>query len=192
MENKKRLNLIIGFIYILYTISTILFLKEKKLLELGIVAFCIAATFILGLGNKKLNKLIDDSIYLNLVFFIMVASLLGSCFKFYSINYYDDFLHLYSGVLSCNVAYLIIKYFNSKDAIKNMNKIFIIIFLFMFTMGVASLWEIMEFSLDNLLGMNTQVGGLKDTMIDIIDALIGVLISIPYFTNKIKNRYISN
>ena len=69
------------------------------------------------------------------------------------------------------------------------NKVFVMIFLFMFTMGVASLWEIMEFSLDNILGTHTQIGGLEDTMIDMVDALIGAIISIPYFIRKMSDKH---
>lgn len=190
MRKREKKKWIIDFIYIVYMASIIWFLKERKLFEFGIVVFCIVSTLILGIVNKKVNKLLDNSTYINLVIFIMVSSLLGSCFKFYSINHYDDFLHLYSGVLSCNIAYLIIRYFNNEENIKMVNKVFIIIFLFMFTMGVASLWEIMEFSLDNILGTHTQIGGLEDTMIDMVDALIGAVISIPYFIRKLSDEYI--
>ena len=190
MRKREKKKWIIDFIYIVYMASIIWFLKERKLFEFGIVVFCIVSTLILGIVNKKVNKLLDNSIYINLVIFIMVSSLLGSCFKFYSINHYDDFLHLYSGILSCNVAYLIIRYFNNEENIKMVNKVFVMIFLFMFTMGVASLWEIMEFSLDNILGTHTQIGGLEDTMIDMIDALIGAIISIPYFIRKLSDEYI--
>ena len=190
MRKREKKKWIIDFIYIVYMASIIWFLKERKLFEFGIVVFCIVSTLILGIVNKKVNKLLDNSIYINLVIFIMVSSLLGSCFKFYSINHYDDFLHLYSGILSCNVAYLIIRYFNNEENIKMVNKVFVMIFLFMFTMGVASIWEIMEFSLDNILGTHTQIGGLEDTMIDMVDALIGAVISIPYFIRKLSDEYI--
>ena len=189
MRKREKKKWIIDFIYIVYMASIIWFLKERKLFEFGIVVFCIVSTLILGIVNKKVNKLLDNSIYINLVIFIMVSSLLGSCFKFYSINHYDDFLHLYSGILSCNIAYLIIRYFNNEENIKMVNKVFVIIFLFMFTMGVASLWEIMEFSLDNILGTHTQIGGLEDTMIDMVDALIGAIISIPYFIRKMSDKH---
>ena len=189
MRKRETKKSIIDFIYIVYMASIIWFLKERKLFEFGIVVFCIVSTLILGIVNKKVNKLLDNSIYINLVIFIMVSSLLGSCFKFYSINHYDDFLHLYSGILSCNVAYLIIRYFNNEENIKMVNKVFVMIFLFMFTMGVASLWEIMEFSLDNILGTHTQIGGLEDTMIDMVDALIGAIISIPYFIRKMSDKH---
>ena len=189
MRKREKKKWIIDFIYIVYMASIIWFLKERKLFEFGLVVFCIVSTLILGIVNKKVNKLLDNSIYINLVIFIMVSSLLGSCFKFYSINHYDDFLHLYSGILSCNVAYLIIRYFNNEENIKMVNKVFVMIFLFMFTMGVASLWEIMEFSLDNILGTHTQIGGLEDTMIDMVDALIGAIISIPYFIRKMSDKH---
>lgn len=189
MRKREKKKWIIDFIYIVYMASIIWFLKERKLFEFGIVVFCIVSTLILGIVNKKVNKLLDNSIYINLVIFIMVSSLLGSCFKFYSINHYDDFLHLYSGILSCNVAYLIIRYFNNEENIKMVNKVFVMIFLFMFTMGVASLWEIMEFSLDNILGTHTQIGGLEDTIIDMVDALIGAIISIPYFIRKMSDKH---
>ena len=189
MRKREKKKWIIDFIYIVYMASIIWFLKERTLFEFGIVVFCIVSTLILGIVNKKVNKLLDNSIYINLVIFIMVSSLLGSCFKFYSINHYDDFLHLYSGILSCNVAYLIIRYFNNEENIKMVNKVFVMIFLFMFTMGVASLWEIMEFSLDNILGTHTQIGGLEDTMIDMVDALIGAIISIPYFIRKMSDKH---
>lgn len=189
MRKREKKKWIIDFIYIVYMASIIWFLKERKLFEFGIGVFCIVSTLILGIVNKKVNKLLDNSIYINLVIFIMVSSLLGSCFKFYSINHYDDFLHLYSGILSCNVAYLIIRYFNNEENIKMVNKVFVMIFLFMFTMGVASLWEIMEFSLDNILGTHTQIGGLEDTMIDMVDALIGAIISIPYFIRKMSDKH---
>ena len=189
MRKREKKKWIIDFIYIVYMASIIWFLKERKLFEFGIVVFCIVSTLILGIVNKKVNKLLDNSIYINLVIFIMVSSLLGSCFKFYSINHYDDFLHLYSGILSCNVAYLIIRYFNNEENIKMVNKVFVLIFLFMFTMGVASIWEIREFSLDNILGTHTQIGGLEDTMIDMVDALIGAIISIPYFIRKMSDKH---
>ena len=130
MRKREKKKWIIDFIYIVYMASIIWFLKERKLFEFGIVVFCIVSTLILGIVNKKVNKLLDNSIYINLVIFIMVSSLLGSCFKFYSINHYDDFLHLYSGILSCNVAYLIIRYFNNEENIKMVNKVFVMIYVY--------------------------------------------------------------
>ena len=43
----------------------------------------------------------------------------------------------------------------------------------MFSMGIASIWELIEFGLDRYLGFDCQAGGLTDTMFDILDCLIG-------------------
>ena len=192
MRDKKIMKCFLVVICTIYLASAIYFFKENEIQKIIIIGLCTIGSIVLNIINRKFNKLLDNGIYVNLIFFIFISVLLGTCFKFYDINYYDDFLHLYSGVITCNIAYLIIKYFNRDEDIKDMNIIFIIMFLFMFVMGVASMWEILEFTIDTLLGMHTQIGGLTDTMIDMIDALIGSIISIPYFTIKLKNKNISN
>ncbi|MDL0258489.1 hypothetical protein QQO98_10040, partial [Clostridioides difficile] len=78
----------------------------------------------------------------------------------------------------------IIKYFYTQREISKMSKVFLVIFLFMFSMGVASLWEIGEFLMDTFVGTTTQAGGLEDTMIDMVDALIGTIITIPFIVKK--------
>ena len=191
--DRKKINIFTLVICFIYVISAIYFLLKKDFASIGIIAFCIVVNIVLLICNKKLSRLVENNIYVILSLFVMFSSLLGSCFRFYDIiNHYDDFLHLWSGIISTNIAYLLIKYFIKKEWIKDINKIFIVIFLFMFTMGIGSLWEVMEFSLDTLFGMNTQIGGLKDTMIDIIDALVGGLVSIPYFLGKIKKNLSQN
>ncbi|SCH40845.1 MULTISPECIES: hypothetical protein [unclassified Romboutsia] len=192
MKNKKIIKCFLIVIYSIYLASSVYFFKENEMQKIITIGLCIIGTIALSIINIKYNKLLDNGIFVNLTFFIFISVLLGTCFKFYNINHYDDFLHLYSGIITCNIAYLIIKYFNNSENINNMNIIFIITFLFMFVMGIASMWEILEFTIDSLFGMHTQIGGLKDTMIDMIDALIGSIISIPYFTLKLKNKNISN
>lgn len=172
-------------LYILYLLSFILFLKNGEMEKLGITLFCLLSTIALYKINLNNKKLINDNLYIVLILFIMISSLLGSCYNFYDINHYDDFLHIWSGLISCSVAYSLLLFFNSNE-LKYMNKIFIIIYLFMFSMGVASLWEIIEFLLDTFIGTNMQVGGLKDTVIDMIDALIGSLVMIPIIMSSYK------
>lgn len=54
-------------------------------------------------------------------------------------------------------------------------------------MGFASICEIVEYSLDTIFKMNTQQGGLTDTMNDMIDALFGSIIMIVYYIKKYKH-----
>ena len=58
---------------------------------------------------------------------------------------------------------------------------FIAFFAFMFALGMGALWEIFEFSMDKIFGMNMQkpmfgdYSGLTDTMYDLIVDAIGAL-----------------
>ncbi len=186
MDKNKLTKYITLLLYIMYAFSASFFIKEKDFINIIIIVFCVVATIALVIINKKNKKLLSDKLYLVSALFIMISSLLGSCYKFYDINHYDDFLHIWSGLISCTVAFSLITFFYNEHQLKDLNKVFLIIFLFMFSMGVASLWEIAEFFLDTYFGMNMQVGGLKDTIIDMIDALVGTVIMIPFIIKKKK------
>ncbi|MEG1310794.1 MAG: hypothetical protein RR942_12660 [Romboutsia sp.] len=177
-------------LYFVYVYSAIYFLEKKEVGNVGISIVCLLGTSILYIVNKKYKNLVDKNLYIVLILFILFSSLLGTCYRFYDIiSNYDDFLHVWSGFISVSVAFSLLNFFNKQEVYK-MSKFFIVIFLFVFSMGVASLWEIIEFLVDEFLGMNTQVGGLTDTVVDMIDALIGSIIIIPFIiTNKLKNKY---
>ncbi|MCC0652732.1 hypothetical protein [Clostridioides sp. ES-S-0001-03] len=181
---NKLLKPITILLYIVYVLCAIFFATNRAFGNVGLVAISLIGTFILSILNRQNKRLLSNELYIVLVLFIMFASLLGTCFNFYGINYYDDFLHLWSGIISCIVAFSTIKYFYIQKDISKMSKIFLVIFVFMFSMGVASLWEIGEFLTDTFIGTTTQAGGLEDTMIDMVDALVGTIITIPFIIKK--------
>ena len=75
---------------------------------------------------------------------------------------FDDFLHFWSGFITVKIGFTIIKTIE----ISNFNsKLLVIILLFFFAMGFASICEIVEYSLDTIFKMNTQQGGLTDTIL---------------------------
>lgn len=185
--SKKCLNLAL---IIAYIFSTVYFFINKDIGSAAISIACLLGTIILYIVNQRNNKLIDNNLYIVLVLFILFSSLLGTCYRFYDIiNHYDDFLHVWSGFISVSAAFAILNYFIKDEVVIKMSKFFIAIYLFMFSMGVASLWEIMEFLLDTFCGLNTQAGGLTDTVVDMIDALVGSIIMVPIIIRKIKNKY---
>lgn len=184
MKKNKLTTIITWILYALYTGSIILFIQQRNMFNILICIVCILLTVFLQIINNRVKRIMNDQLYITMIGFIMISSLLGSCYGLYSINHYDDFLHVWSGFIACSFAYSVITFFN--DATQ-MNKIFIVIFLLMFSVAVAGFWEIGEFAMDSLIGTNTQIGGLTDTMIDMIDGLIGCVIMIPFVmmrTNK--------
>jgi hypothetical protein len=53
---------------------------------------------------------------------------------------------------------------------------FVALFAFMFAVGLGALWEIFEFGMDSLFGLNMQKSGLVDTMWDLIVDVAGALV----------------
>ena len=177
----KIFNIILRVIYVL---SGLYFLTiNLNLLNVLLCAFCFIGSLLLGyLRKKSIIRTYGLSIVSDL--FLFFSTILGTCYGFYGlINGYDDFLHVWSGFIAVAMAFNLLLITNKDDL--NVSKLFVIIYLFMFSMGVASLWEICEFSIDNLLGMNTQAGGLNDTMVDMIDGLIGTVIMILFYLKRI-------
>lgn len=187
MRNKNTTKYITILLLIIYLGSIAIFVKDKNTMNILIASICTVGTIILYFVHKKYTRLIDNNLYIVSALFVMISSLLGSCYGFYNINHYDDFLHLWSGLITVSIAFSIMTFFHSDNDLKKINKYFIIIYLFMFSMGVASLWEISEFLIDRFLGMNMQVGGLVDTMIDMIDALVGAIIMLPFIYKKLNS-----
>lgn len=139
---------------------------------------------------RKFSPKINDLIELIFLLFIFFAQLLGSILHFYGIIYwYDSFMHYISGILTSFLAVLLLVLFNKYD---EKDRVFNIIFIISITLMVAGLWEIFEFTADNLLGGDAQkvlTTGVTDTMKDIICALLGsILFSFCYLYECIKNK----
>ena len=113
--------------------------------------------------------------------FILFSSYLGSCFDFYGIvRHYDDIMHFLSGILAVLFGYDVFILLNSSSNSIIDRKI-IIVFAFCFSMTIAGLWEISEFSIDTFFATNMQVGGLTDTMYDMLNAFISSIITISFY-----------
>ena len=128
----KSISYINIILYDIYRFNWI-FAYTKSFGNVGLSLACLVGTFILSIFNKKYSVLLNNRLYVILVLFIMFSSLLGSCYRFYDIiNHYDDFLHTWSGFISVSVAYSLLISFNRDDVIKDINRYFIAIYLFVF------------------------------------------------------------
>lgn len=135
-----------------------------------------------------LNRFIklDDKDKLEFYIFIFIAEFLGcivNLFKY--ISWFDTLSHFVSGIYFFTIGLKLLKIMNKFD---EKNKIFNIVFAVAIALSSACIWEIFEFSIDNLFGMNLQHNidtGVVDTMEDIIACTLGSLISgIIYFLSK--------
>lgn len=98
-------------------------------------------------------------------------------------GYYDRFwwwdivLHIGSRFLLEILGFLLAYVLNEKEDIElDLYPKFIAFFAVVFAMGMGAVWEIFEFSMDQLFGMNMQKSGIVDTMWDLIVDGVGALI----------------
>lgn len=149
----KRIN------YLLLLLSLVMTIMSKNImLILLLIPLLILAIFI-GKWDKKL-----ELVYL---IFLFIAYALGYGLDLYNrVYHYDSVVHFIFGIVCSIYAIYVFDYLNRRN-----NKNFKSIFIVLFTLALAGLWEIVEFLIDIIFNSNMQ-RGLTDTMKDIICALI--------------------
>ena len=157
---------------IILTISTVL-----------IIWFLFSKTFI-----KK-----SKFTYYCILTFVFCSMYVWNILNIYRvIPFYDKVLHFISGILIGFIGFIIFMNFN-KENMKNINKVFLLMFVMSFSIALAGVWEIWEFTTDQSFGFNSQNASLIDTMLDMICGTIGGIISLVpvifYFRNK-KSKFI--
>jgi hypothetical protein len=98
-------------------------------------------------------------------------------------NYYERFwwwdilLHSSSGFLFGVFGFLSVWVLNEDPkAYLKLSPLFISVMSFSFSIMTGVLWEVFEFSMDQLFGLNMQKSGLVDTMWDLIVVCLGAFI----------------
>lgn len=185
----KYLTLTMNLLIIFYSISLIYFIFFGEVYQIAPCFCSLLITLFIRLVSKHFISVFSPILIFAIVVYTFFASYLGSSLDFYGIiNHYDDIMHSLSGVLSTLFGYDLFIILNSNVANINLNRRLIVMFVFCFSLAIGGLWEIAEFSIDNLLGTNMQVGGLTDTMIDMIDSLIASILTISIY-ELVKRSY---
>ena len=185
MKKQNIFSIIHITIYLIYASCIVYFVTVRNFRSIIVSILSLIGIIILIILNKKYKHLFGNLLVNTLIIFIAISILGGTCFDFYRFNHFDDVLHITSGFIGCMVARILF-YFSQNETDIPRKRIFFVIYMFMFSMGIASIWELIEFGLDRYLGFNCQAGGLTDTMFDILDCLIGSIIATIYYYFKIR------
>lgn len=151
--------------------------------------FCL---YIPLLIEKRLHINFPSNLFLLYLAFIFGSIFLGEIMRFYDlISSWDILLHTTSGVMLSAFLYFILE--NKAPYIK-FN--YLLFFSFCFAVAGGALWEIFEFSVDVILGTNTQTYALPngipfigqhalvDTMTDLIVDTLGSIFFIIFKLSK--------
>jgi len=141
------------------------------------VTLLILGTMVLStILPKKIHFKLPYEIELFTTFFIFSSLFLGELVEFYlKYWWWDILLHTTSTMALAIISFGIIMVLLNNDKIKTAPGM-IAIFSALIAIGIGGLWEIFEFSMDQIFGLNMQKSGLVDTMWDLIVATIGATI----------------
>lgn len=177
----RRLTLVIQFLLFIGLAGAI---WEQQWLNAVITTGIIIITLSPIFLAKKFNVHVPSVFQLMAIGFIFASIFLGEVHGYYTrFWWWDIALHITSGFLLGLTGFLLVYLLNESDSVHmQMQPGFVAFFAFMFAVGMGALWEIFEFSMDQLFGTNMQKpmfsdnSGLTDTMYDLIVDAIGALI----------------
>ena len=147
---------------------------------IGIILVTLGPFFL----AKLFRVFIPPEFVLVAIAFVFASLFLGEVHGYYTRYWWWDIaLHSGSGFLLGIVGFLLVHVLNETEEIGlHMKPGFVAFFAFLFAVGIGVLWEIFEFAMDQLFGMNMQKpmlndpSGLTDTMWDLIVDMLGALV----------------
>jgi len=175
----------------------------------------IAMLFVLRIPRFIKNKYhfdIPNLLDFVLISFAFCGFILGDVFNFYGkIPYWDSILHTFSGIVIAYIGFIVIEYLDKEYTIPiSISPMFMSIIVVSVALAIGAIWEIGEYTVDDLFHVNNQqfmastrstlyddkdiplVGheALNDTMKDLILDLGGAIVvaSIGYFHLEHKQK----
>lgn len=159
----KKILYVITMVLAVTNILVMFFFKDK--VDMGKRIFCfVQYTFMLlvlsapDLLKRWFKITIPLGLYIIIALFAFNALVLGEALNFYGkYPWWDSVLHFHSGVILPFVALWLINLIMEKNSkYIYMNKYFLSLFIIMFSLGTGAIWEICEYTSDELFHTNSQ------------------------------------
>jgi len=176
---------------------------EKQWLNALLIVGILLLSLLPHILNRRMQIYIPPQFEMLAILFVFASVFLGEIRNYYfRYWWWDTLLHASSGFLLGIFGFLLVYALNEEEHIEiHMKPRFVALFSFVFAVATGTIWEIFEFAMDGLLGLNMQKSGLTDTMWDlIVDTSGAALISLlgyfymwkseGYFLERWINRFI--
>ncbi|MCA9075863.1 MAG: hypothetical protein KDA93_12570 [Planctomycetaceae bacterium] len=153
-------------------------------------------TFLPAVLARQANVHVPPEFELLTIAFIFASLFLGEVRDYYNrFWWWDIVLHTTSGGLLGVLGLLLVYVLNETPHVDlHLRPGFVAFFAFCFALSVGTTWELFEFAMDQLFGMNMQKpmlgdpSGLTDTMFDLmVDAIGAFLISIAGYVYMVRD-----
>lgn len=174
MVLSKRVTLVLQFFLLL---GAVLAIFQGRWLPALTTAAIAGLTFLPAILGPRFRTRIPAEMELLAVAFLYASLFLGEVHGYYERYWWwDALLHTGSGFLLGILGFLLVHILNEHERVElHMKPGFVAFFAFLFAVGLGALWEIFEFAMDQMFGMNMQKSGLVDTMWDLIVDTVGAL-----------------
>ena len=142
-----------------------------------------------ALVERKFRIILPVEVEFALTTFIFLHFILGEASNYYiRFWWFDELLHISSGILIGLVGFVIIYFFLYTNRVEA-NPLMVVIFSVSFSLAAGVIWEIFEFLMDLSFGFNMQKSGLVDTMTDLmVDFLGAFVVGIGVYRYLTKNE----
>ncbi len=149
-------------------------------LVVGVMATVLAPTLL----KCRLLVQIPSEIQILAILFVFATIFLGEVRDYYErFWWWDLLLHATAGLLLGLLGFMIVYILNEDRQVDlHLRPSFLALFALSFSQGIGALWEIFEFTMDQLFGLTMQKpmlgdpSGLTDTMWDLIVNALGATI----------------
>ncbi|MFH1451569.1 MAG: ATP-binding protein [archaeon] len=167
--------IILNFIRIMLLLAVYIGTIYQRDLVLVIALIGLFVTFLPWLMKTIFGYIIPAGFEIIVILFIygvfVFGGLRGNIFGFW---WWDILLNFFAAVTLGFVGLTILSVLESEDIIDT-SSIMMGVFTFFFAVSLGGLWEVFEYSLDNLFGFGLQID-LSDTMKDMAVNIIGALV----------------
>jgi hypothetical protein len=198
-KNEHQIHtLFIRILMVILAVEWVYLLIETQWLSLFLVSLIILTLFAPTLFKNKMDLELPAEFHFMAVIFVFASLYLGEVQEFYQrIWWWDIALHTTAGLMMGIFGFLMVYILNeSKNIELQMSAAFIALFAFLFAVSIGTIWEIFEFFMDRIFGLNMQKkmfndpSGLTDTMWDmIVNAAGAFLISFTGWRYIKKRRH---
>jgi hypothetical protein len=190
-SNHTKVEVVIANTFrILLGVSMVVSFFTQNWLNLFIAILTLILTFLPFIIARRNHISLPPSFQVIILIFIFAAQYLGELKAYYyKFWWWDLMLHTFSGVILGFIGFILVYILNKEEKVNVvLSPFFMSLFAFTFALSVGALWEIYEFSVDSILGLNMQKSGLVDTMWDLIVDSIGALFTVFYGYLYEKNK----
>lgn len=186
---KRNFSMIVSLIYVGFMVICFFLLHSKgetykSIIAIGGILSGVIPLFMALFGRWQLHV----GIVVSYLIFLFGSQFLGNIMNWYDFGWWDKVMHFMSGGILAFIALVLYEGLVLRNGGHDLAPWFVFLFTASLAAFAGVLWEIYEFSADNLFGTTLQGVGVFDTMTDLIADIGGGIVIGIYAVIRTKIR----